>query len=89
MQSKPAKALDLHWWSPATRNLIFAPPRCGRCWSCSSATAGAGNSEGRPGQDRGHVVGHAAGWRARFRPESLRYWFQQVDGSKGLKPRQL
>lgn len=26
VQRQPAKALDLHWWSPAIRNLIFAPP---------------------------------------------------------------
>ncbi len=26
VQTQPAKALDLHWWSPAIRNLIFAPP---------------------------------------------------------------
>jgi SAM-dependent methyltransferase/ectoine hydroxylase-related dioxygenase (phytanoyl-CoA dioxygenase family) len=26
VQVHPAKALDLHWWSPAIRNLIVAPP---------------------------------------------------------------
>ena len=26
VQTHPAKALDLHWWSPAIRDLIFAPP---------------------------------------------------------------